>query len=162
MMNHHPDLNAPKHFLADYDDLPDLSVELQKRLITEVAIIPATWRPVVDEDDLPHDVLATTWQHLNQDGVLSRERFYDRLREGLDSLAGQIIQNGDFQPYPMTRKPAVTEGNAYHDYSGSPEVSIDVRIIITYGQIPLADKSAVVYGLTFHLVTLVAKGSHNI
>jgi len=24
MMNHHPDLNATKHFLADYDDFPDL------------------------------------------------------------------------------------------------------------------------------------------
>lgn len=163
MINYDPDLNATKHFLTDYEDCPDLSVELEQRVVQQLdssQIVPVIWRPVIDEDDLPHSVIATTWRHFNQDGVLTRKLFLKRLHEALDSLAGQIIKNGGFRPYPMTRKPAVTTGHAYHDYNGA-DIPIDVRLVITYGQIPLPSEE-IVYGLSFHIVTLVEKGSHKV
>jgi hypothetical protein len=159
--NYHPDLNATKHFLADYHDCPHLCGELQTRItLGQSEIVPATWRPVVDENNVPHSVVATTWRHFNQDGILTRERFNERLREALDDLAGRITQNGKFAPYPMRNQPRVVEGTAYHDFHVDEPYPLDVRLIIMYGQITIDETHDVAYGLSFHLVTLVGKDSH--
>lgn len=191
-MNHNPDLNATKHFLADKPDLPNLA----ERVVNEVdgqVVIEYVKPKEITTDDLtedgdykdgaPHDVLATSWDHPNVNGVLTKELFFEHLDAAITDMADRLVANGQWRAYPMRNKPPTTYGRAYHDFHKTTAVAklapedqptrghgmptklpigeaggVDVRLIIEYGQILHEDD--VLSGLKFHLVTLLEKGSY--
>jgi len=182
--NNDVNANATKHFLADYDDLPNLAQELLRRIEGFVEVVaPNPFRPDLDQIDengvytgeTPHEVLVTTWKHYNAEGVLKQPQFFRRLHGALDDMANKLITNKRFHPWEMRNKPATTIGRAYHDYrhhvwptapSDDP-LPVDVRLIIEYGPIHLdVDEVSPItagmslYGLKFHLVTLLERGSY--
>jgi len=153
-----PNLNAAKHFLPDYDDIPDLTIELQKRLTVPIKRVPA----VSAVTHTPFHVIGTTWQWVNEQGVLTREEWLKQLDGGLDNLARMINEYEEFEAYPITHRPGTSYGVAYHDWGG-PTAPFDIRLVITYGQltVDVEGEELVRYGLKFHITTLVKKGDND-
>ena len=146
---------AQYHFLPQHHDCPDLSLELENRITVPFKRVRALMHHSTTE--LPYDRLVCSWYWPNQKGAYKKEYFHEHHLPGaLNALAAEINKESEFLAYPMTNKPEVTVGVAYHDYGG-PTAPIDVRLVIRYDVIPEEGNK---HGLTFHLVTLQGKPNY--
>lgn len=141
-------VNAQFHFLPQHHDCPDLSLELEERITTPITRTRAVMHHSTTH--LPYERLACSWYWTNQSGSYTEELFKKHLAGALDHLAESINGRETYKAYPMTHKPDVAVGVAYHDYGG-PTAPLDVRLVIRYDIILEANNR---HGLIFHLVTL--------
>lgn len=140
--------NAQYHFLPQHHDCPDLSLELEERITVPLMRVKAVMHHSTTH--LPFERMVCSWHWTNERGPYPREAFDKQLKGALDAMAEFINGRDKLLAYPMTNKPDVTTGVAYHDYGG-PTAPLDVRLVIRYDSIPEAQGK---HGLSFHLITL--------
>jgi len=140
------------HFLPDYPDWGEPTAEIEKLLEIPVRRVQREFL----YRDPPFFVFGCTWHHGNSKGVLTEERFQQDLRGAIADFAREMNHYEEFLAYPITHKPPVVQGVAYHDWTGAI-YPFDIRAVITLDESIPVDGETVEAGLTFNLLTLISK-----
>jgi hypothetical protein len=149
-------MNMTEHFLADYHHWGDPTIEIEKHLTIPVRRVKRIleWDP---EGPPPFIVFGCTWHHRNSQGPLTQEKFEADLSGAIVDFANEVNHYEEFLAYPITHKPPVVQGIAYHDWIG-PVYPFDIRATIILDEaIPVqGEEDTIETGLTFNLLTLLA------
>lgn len=145
-----------EHFLADYHHWGEPTAEIEKLLTLPIRRVQhvAQWT-----GDPPFLVFGCTWHHRNSQGPLTQEKFEEDLKGAVKDFAAELNHYDEFLAYPITHKPPVVQGIAYHDWTGAA-YPFDVRAVITLDEaIPVTSGKLdeVETGLTFNLLTLISR-----
>lgn len=150
-------MNMSKHFLPDYDDWGDPTIEIEKHLkvpVQRVKHVPQ-WT-----GDPPFHILGCTWHHRNSQGPLTEEKFRRDMAGAYADLAAELNHYERFLAYPITYRPPVVVGVAYHDWTGAA-YPFDIRTITTLDHNIPAEGDTVETGLTFNIITLISAQNSN-
>ena len=142
-----------EHFLPDYHHWGDVSTRVEEAITVPIRRVPhvAQWT-----GDPPFDVLACSWQHTNEQGILTQRRFERELTGAIEDFTNTINRLGEFKAYPLTYSPPTVQGVAYHDWKGGV-YPFDLRAVVTLDEQIEVGEDEVDSGLKFHLVTLIEK-----
>jgi len=147
------------HFLPDYHDCGEPTLALEKLIQVPIRRVPRVLKWDTNGPP-PYNVFTCTWFHLNSQGALTKEKWEKDLAGAFADFAAEVNADKEFQAYPLTYKPPVTSGVAYHDWCGA-SYPFDVRIVIALDEnidTGFNDEDGVAMvetGLKFHLITLL-------
>lgn len=143
-----------KHFLPDYGDWGDISTRIEQGL--KALEVPYRRVQKVEQwtGEPPFNVFYCKWHHRNSQGPLTAEKFQEDLTGAIADFVHGLKREGEFRAYPITHKPPVVQGIAYHDWCGGA-YPFDIRAIITLDESIPVDEDTVETGLTFNITTLL-------
>lgn len=151
------DKSMADHFLADYHHWGEITSRIESALTIPIRRVKRIQQWTGDP---PFLVFGCTWHHRNSQGVLTQEKFNADLAGSIQDFATEMNHYKEFLAYPITHKPPIVQGIAYHDWTGAV-YPFDIRAVITLDEaIPDPHEEGVIEtGLTFSILTLISSKS---